>query len=408
MSLFPYILAGLRNKPGRNIATAFCFAFIAASIFSGQYLLAGAAGGIGQGISRMGADHLVVPVDYMALMGGRGPDNTIPIVRAEPSVFRFNRSIMDTIGRARGVSGMSPQLYVTTMYVPALAPTPIDVYGIDPDTDFTILPWLEHPPEHPLASGEVFVGHGIKGEVSSSINLNRHHYTIAGRLDPTQSGADTTVFLSLGDAYDLAATEGTLPASAPRILPGSVNAVLVRMGPEAEPDVVEADIRRLVPPSSAAVIGRHFSLDPVSRDIQDLSGVVSAISAIVVLAAFPLIALISAMVAHERQREIGLLSAMGGKRRVILFLVLSESLVLAAAGGIAGIGGGLLTIALLDAPGFLGNAVPVTFIMPSAMETLVLAGFAMSAVVLIAVVSSLYPAFRISRMSPYDAIRSGG
>jgi hypothetical protein len=42
------------------------------------------------------------------------------------------------------------------------------------------------------------------------------------------------------------------------------------------------------------------------------------ISGVVVLASFPLIALIAAMVAHERQREIGLLMAMGAKRNTHL------------------------------------------------------------------------------------------
>ena len=57
--------------------------------------------------------------------------------------------------------------------------------------------------------------------------------------------------------------------------------------------------------------------------------------------ALPLIALIAAMVTHERQREIGLLMSMGAKRNVVFFLVMAESLVLAAIGGIAGVVAGL-------------------------------------------------------------------
>jgi hypothetical protein len=74
LSFLAYLIAGIRNKPGRNLATVFCFAFIAASIFSGQYLPAGAAAGVDLGLSRMGADSLVVPVNYLAVTGSAGLD----------------------------------------------------------------------------------------------------------------------------------------------------------------------------------------------------------------------------------------------------------------------------------------------------------------------------------------------
>ena len=64
------------EQPGRNLATMFCFAFIAANIFSGQFLLAGAVGGVERGISRMGADHIVVPVQYLITTGYGGGAST--------------------------------------------------------------------------------------------------------------------------------------------------------------------------------------------------------------------------------------------------------------------------------------------------------------------------------------------
>ncbi len=67
MNYLKYITASIRNKPGRNVAVAFCFAVIAVNIFSGQYLMAGTAGSIDQGISRMGADNVVVPLEYLVI-----------------------------------------------------------------------------------------------------------------------------------------------------------------------------------------------------------------------------------------------------------------------------------------------------------------------------------------------------
>ena len=145
MDYVTFIVAGLRNKPGRNLATLFCFAFIAANIFSGQFLIAGAAGGLDRGVTRMGADHLVVPSQYMVFLRGQGPDNTIAIILAEPFNYRIKADIMEKIGKVMGVSAMSPQLYVSTLDLPELSPAPVDIYGIDPETDFTIRPWLQKP-----------------------------------------------------------------------------------------------------------------------------------------------------------------------------------------------------------------------------------------------------------------------
>ena len=402
-----FIMAGIRNRRGRNFATIFFFAFISANIFSGQYLLAGAMGSADQGVSRMGADFIVAPLQYTVFLRGGGPDNTFAIVRALPSAWRMNNNTMDTVN-VQGVAKVSPQLYVSTRNVPGLSSIPVDIFGIDPATDFTIQPWLREPLKGPLGPGEVIVGHRIAGDVSSEIQVSGHTYTIAGRLDPTQSAIDTTLFMRLDDAYTLAATEGVIPPSDPRVSEGDINALVVQTGPGEDPDIVGARIRRSLPASQITVIGKHFTLDPVSQDIQGLHILLNSISVIIVMAAFPLIALMAAMVAHERQREIGLLRSMGAKRNVIFTLVIAESLFLAVTGGIAGVAASIITFTLLNTRGILSSALQVSFRMPSVPETVLTAVTALVIVIAIGSIASMYPAYMSSRMNPYEAIRLEG
>jgi putative ABC transport system permease protein len=412
MNYKTFIVAGIRNKPGRNLATVFCFAFIAANIFSGQFLLAGAAGGVDRGISRMGADHVVVPVQYLASTGYSGAASTGAIVNVNPSIFRVNKSIMDPIGNVQGVAERSPQLYVSTLELPELSSSPVSIFGIDPESDFTIQPWLQQPLDAPLSPGEVIIGKEIDGDILSQISVKNHTYTIAGRLDSTRSAADNTIYLGLDDAYVLAAAEGIVPRSDPRILPGDINAVLVRDSTVENPDTVGSRIKKAFSSSNSvrniAVINRHFTLAPVSRDIQDIPALLLIISAFVVIAALPLIALIAAMVANERQREIGLLKAMGAQRKVIFFLVIAESLVLATIGGITGVGVSLIAFSLMNMQGLLNSALQVSFRMPAPADIGQMAGLALFAVIAIGSISSLWPAYRSSTMNPYDAIRSEG
>ena len=76
MDYLTFIVASIRHKPGRNLATIFCFAFIAVNVFSVQYLISGASGSFDQGVLRMGANLMVVPSQYQWLFRGSGPQNT--------------------------------------------------------------------------------------------------------------------------------------------------------------------------------------------------------------------------------------------------------------------------------------------------------------------------------------------
>ena len=97
----------------------------------------------------------------------------------------------------------------------------------------------------------------------------------------------------------------------------------------------------------------------------------------------------------ERRSEIGLRRALGATRRHIALQFVSESVVLAGAGGVAGVAAGLLVVAgYATSRGWDVTVPPVV----------VAAGLA-AALVLECVVG-LYPAARAARMAPADALRA--
>ena len=196
----------------------------------------------------------------------------------------------------------------------------------------------------------------------------------------------------------------SFPVPDPSISPGDINAIMVQVEQGADPDMVNSRIRQ--PSSSITVIQKHFTLDPVSRDIQGLPAILTMILAVVIFAAFSLIALISGMVAKERQREIGLFMSMGAKRNIIFSLIIGESLILAAIGGIAGVCVSLAAFFLLNAQELLTNALQVSFRMPSVAGISQITAITLIIVIIIGALASLLPAYSSSTMNPYDAIRS--
>jgi ABC-type antimicrobial peptide transport system permease subunit len=100
----------------------------------------------------------------------------------------------------------------------------------------------------------------------------------------------------------------------------------------------------------------------------------------------------------ERTREIGVLRALGWRRRQVVGVILREALVLGLIGGICGILLGLGLAWLLGLiPMIKGMVVPV--------YTVGLFALAMIVALVTGVVGALYPSWRATRMQPVEALR---
>ncbi|MEE2940954.1 MAG: FtsX-like permease family protein, partial [Planctomycetota bacterium] len=96
----------------------------------------------------------------------------------------------------------------------------------------------------------------------------------------------------------------------------------------------------------------------------------------------------------ERTREIGIRRALGAKRKHIVTQFLVETMVLSGAGGVLGVGIGLLIPWIVERTAELD-----TIVTPAAPV------LALGISVLVGVVFGLYPAWRAATMDPVEALR---
>jgi putative ABC transport system permease protein len=104
------------------------------------------------------------------------------------------------------------------------------------------------------------------------------------------------------------------------------------------------------------------------------------------------------MTVLERTREIGVLRALGWRRRKILMLILNEALALGLLSVVVGVGVAFLLTWLLGRLPFYGDA----------FQPVWEAGvFVRAAVIALALglIGGLFPAIRASRMQPIEALR---
>jgi putative ABC transport system permease protein len=389
--------------------TIICFALIAASILSSSILISSAEMSVSTGKDRLGADIAIVPSGYenissassSGMMGaGAGDDNTgqLALLMADQSNLFLNGSELEEIRAVPGVAQASPQVY---------APSPLllitRLVGFDPQSDFTIQPWVSGE-VRPLHNGEAILGSAVALKDSTTLSVFGRQFNITERLERSGTALDTSMFLRLDDLYSLSSSEPVQGRPQVSLDPGQVSAILVKLEPATDRYDLAENITAAVPGTYAVASSALRST--MADRFTAISSSLSFTALVVVLVVVPQVALVSAMVSNERRGEFGLLRALGGTKRFIFGVVFTETILLAAVGGSLGTAGTILGLQIIQTQ--LGSAALGPFLWPSAGALAISMFMALASALAVGGISAIYPAYASSRQEPYDAIRKGG
>ncbi|MBM7518960.1 ABC transporter permease [Nocardioides nitrophenolicus] len=234
---------------------------------------------------------------------------------------------------------------------------------------------------------ELGVGPASDGRTDAQIVVGGQPLSVAGVVDNRgQFGyADRAVVVSRPVATTVLGGEGSNARLVAHVRPGSAAAVVDYMLRAADPSG-QLPLVDATPPDGERLVA------DVGADLRLIGAAMGAFIGLVGMVA---VANTLMMSVHQRQRELGLRSAIGWSRRRIGLLVLTES---AVAGLIAGLVGSGLGLAAAAAWCWLSGW---TLVVPPLLPFgVVLGGLAAS------LVGGLIPALRASSISPLTAMRS--
>ncbi len=392
MKYFTYILRNARRNPVRSALTiastsiCLCLMMLLLSFFA----------------MRDDASSAVRINNRIISLNANGFAGMIPISRVKE------------IAPIDGVVAASPFCWVGGKYQDEILP--FAQFAVDADTAFTVLDEFTIPPQQLKAFQEnkdgCVIGRKLADDKSLKLNdvlaLKGDAYpvdlnlTIRGIYDGP-AHRNLRMCLIRWDYFDelLKRARGSSMTSASTRASGNAGMIFIkcksgddmaRLSKKIDDNYRNSDFPMRT--QSEEAFGKMFE-----EMLGDMKGMIRIIGLAVVFSLLCVAGNSMAMAMRERTGEVAVLKAIGFTRPLVLFMVLSEAVLVAGVGGVIGSLGSKALCDLVDLSQFTAGFLPFYYV----PWNIALEGLAVS--LLIGLLSGLYPAVRAANLSVVDGLR---
>jgi putative ABC transport system permease protein len=371
MTFFSLIAKNLMRRPARSALTVSGIAIGIAAVVALTSLARGFERSWTEVYSARGTDLIVARAGSLNPIAPPFPESAIQALRAAPGVARTSALLTDVvpvdgspIALAFGLESGTfiwDHLHLVKGRWPASDDEPVVVLG--------------------AAAAEV-----LKKDLGSHVQVGVAGLTVCGIFEsiaPMEAGAVVMTLPQLQQATNQR---------------GLINFLNIRATAGAREEqiaVLQRELRARAPGFDV------FAADEVAQHnsaIRAAKGMSWAVSIVALLVGAIGVMNTMLMSVFERTQEIGVLLAVGWRRRRIVRMILIEAVLLSAAGGAAGAATGALLVMLLRETPLLRGRVETDL-------GAGLFGIALAIALGVGLLGGLYPASRASRMRPADALR---
>lgn len=348
---------------------------------------------------RLGADALLVP-KYASASGSD------LLFTALPENIYMDVDVLEQAKQLESVAAITPQFYNQTLDASCCdAGTELRIVGYEAETDFILTPHLQIAGQEPLKSDEVIMGSNYSADLIGQMYfLLGKKFTIVNVLKPTGSGMDDIYFLDIDMARQMCLDSPEIARNWENDDPFSkISVIMVKLKPGTDGETFAKQVEEAG--LDCRVVLTSETISTLQKQLEAIMKVMFALwMAALAIAVLALTGRFNAL-AKERQKEIGLLRAIGLTKGKVFSLIIGETGLMALMGGVLG-----SVIALLC----MGPAIELlreAFVLsPSVWTDSMAAICGITGVVLAVVlgfVSAVSPALKSASMDPQTAITRG-
>ena len=388
----------LQRRPWRSFCLIMAILLFSFFLFAGSVLSLSLSRGAESTANRLGADIMLVPEGF-------DPHVDSILLSGKPSNFYLPADAMESLKALEadiGIAQASPQTFLATLNASCCS-YPVQLVGLDYDTDFIVKPWMESTLGRQLHDGEIIVGYHVSGWPGDRIRFFNKDLTVAGRLEQTGMGFDSMVFMNR-------ATIALLSREAERILghpltnDGSLTSVImVKLRPGYDSVAVAMVLNRELNAKGIYALFSKKFVNSIGSSLTAVSWIIRGGLFLLWALAVLVVGLIFALTLAERKQEMGVLRALGASRGKLLRLCLAEAFLISSYGAVMGIVlGGALVMA--GSP-MIKDALHLPALLPSFAGLSLLAVGSAGAAVLTGLFASFFSALRASRADVAEIMR---
>lgn len=395
-------LQNLGRRKIRTLLLLIAVAVCTGAIFAGSVVMRSIENSMVVGFTRLGADMLIVPEGTLTNI-------TAALLTAEPTEQTLDKGMVAQLAALKGIRRVAPQLVFRTELSGYGQPDePVDMIAFDPDRDITVQSWLDARLDRPIRENDVILGASRDERLGTEIFLFGKPLTVYGKLGKTAVGThERGLFVTFATLDGLRETMTQICGALKPLEPDKISGLLVELAPGATTTQVRFAVLATFP--GVKIVSGESMLTSIRQGLTALLDGVLALMVIMFLSTAAMIGVLFSVIITERRRELGLLKAIGARPGQILGLLLTESAMATALGGLLGCALGALLLRAYERSLVYyldGLGIPFTWLGGGA--TLVIAIACILLATLIGAAGALYPAWRASRQEPYELIRSEG
>ena len=394
---FGFGIRNIRKRPYRSFCLMLAAVIGSYALFVGLTLKASLNNGIGRMQERMGADLMIVPES--SEIKARNI-----LLTGEPEFFYMDVSVAKAVADIEGVECATSQFYFTSLSSDCCS-TRVQLIAFDPDTDFVINPWIDERVTSDVAGGSVIIGSEVTPLSNGKVKFYGSEYTVAGKLGETATGLDHSVFMTRDTMHEILndARDKGYQFLNPEDDSSWVSTVLIKVTGDADITEVEKEIYKNA--EGIKFIETDKLISDVTVKLGSVENIINITLTVLLVFSFLTMILFFSVIFHERKKEFAVLRILGTSSSRICLFSLTEGITIGAAGGIAGLVLGMLTVFPFNH--YIENSLDVPYLMPSVLAVILYGLAGVLVTTIFGSVSSFLSTLSLAHAETYYTMRAG-